>query len=61
MAGHCVQGRYRHGAPRFLPMGNGAMPTSLFLICEGETKQTNAIKLSHYQINAWERDQYQVT
>lgn len=63
MAGQCVLGALSHIGQAFIdaPIGHGHMPTSLYLITEGESGsgKSTAMGLSHYEIKAYEREQYQ--
>ncbi len=64
MAGQCILGGLSHMGQRFIdaPIGHTHMPASLYLITEGESGsgKSVAMKLSHYQINLYEREQYQI-
>lgn len=63
MAGNCVLGALAHIGQRFIdaPMGHGHMPASLILITEGESGsgKTQTMGLTHFQIEAHERQQYE--
>ena len=64
MAGQCVLGALAHIGQRFIdaPMGHKHMPASLYLVTEGESGsgKSVAMGLSHYEIKAYEREQYQI-
>ena len=63
MAGQCVLGALADIGQRFIdaPMGHGHMPASLILITEGESGsgKTQAMSLTHCEIEAHERQQYE--
>ena len=62
MAGQCVLGALAHMGQRFIdaPFGHSHMPASLILITEGEsgTGKTETMKLTHFIIDEYERQQY---
>jgi|26BtaG_2_1085354.scaffolds.fasta_scaffold01870_2 hypothetical protein len=62
MAGQCVLGALAHIGQAYIdaPMGHKHMPASLYLITEGESGsgKSTAMTLSHYEIRAYERAQY---
>ena len=63
MAGQCVLGALAHMGQKFIdaPMGHGHMPASLILITESESGsgKTQAMGLTHFSINEFERQQYE--
>ncbi|MGP5011977.1 DUF3987 domain-containing protein [Psychrobacter celer] len=63
MAGQCVLGALAHMGQKFIdaPMGHGHMPTSLIIITESESGsgKTQAMGLTHFSINEFERQQYE--
>lgn len=64
MAGQCVLGALSHMGQRFIdaPIGYQHMPASLYLITEGESGSGKSVAMgfSHYEIKAFEREQYKV-
>lgn len=64
MAAQCVLGALSHMGQRFIdaPMDYSHMPASLYLVTEGESGsgKSVAMGLSHYEIKAYEREQYQI-
>ena len=64
MAGQCVLGALSHMGQRFIdaPMDYSHMPASLYLVTEGESGsgKSVAMGLSHYEIKAYEREQYEI-
>lgn len=63
LAGQCVLGALSHIGQRFIdaPIGHKHMPTSLYLVTEGESGsgKSVAMGLTHYEIRAYEREQYE--
>jgi len=63
MAGQCVLGALAHLGQRYIdaPMGHGHMPASLILITEAESGsgKTQAMALTHFEINKHEQQKYE--
>lgn len=63
MAGQCILGALAHMGQRFIdaPFGHSHKPASLILITEGESGsgKTEAMNLSYFKIDAYEKQQYE--
>jgi hypothetical protein len=63
MAAQCVLGALAHMGQRFVdaPFGHGHKPASLILITEGESGsgKTEAMNLTYFKIDAYEKQQYE--